>query len=250
MMTISDETLSAFLDAELSDSEMENVRQRISEDETLVNRLAELAMVDEQVAQHYRAIDSRPMPDNITQLLGSTSVAPATTATVIAFPLWKKIAQGLQQHSAIAACTLLVLGFGLTQLLPNSDKALLGNWNAIATTLDTTASGTEQQLADGKRIKPRLTFINNDGNYCRQFMVTNARASAESIACRANNKWQPKVTVYSQGNYRSDEYQSGEYQTATNNAALLDSTLDELMNGDPFDAQQESEIMRNNWNRK
>ncbi len=45
-MTISDEQLSAFLDAELPEDEMELVRQGLIDDENLANRLAELAMVD------------------------------------------------------------------------------------------------------------------------------------------------------------------------------------------------------------
>lgn len=258
-MTISDEKLSAFLDAELPESEMESIRQRISEDETLANRLAELAMVDEQIAQHYAAIDARPLPDAIANLLASAPsaatpdvvtptvttadvVTPTPSATIIAFPLWKKVQRGLQQHAAVAACTALVLGFGLAQLLPGSQDSPLGDWNAIAAALDTAASGTEQALADDKRIKPRLTFVNEEGHYCRQFLVSDMRISTESIACRIGDKWQPAITVYAQGLSHS-----GDYQTATNSTSVLDQALDNMMHGDAFDAQAESNIIHRGW---
>lgn len=248
-MTISDEKLSAFLDAELPESEMESIRQRISEDETLANRLAELAMVDEQIAQHYAAIDARPLPDAIANLLASAPtvatpdvVTPTPSATIIAFPLWKKVQRGLQQHAAVAACTALVLGFGLAQLLPGSQDSPLGDWRAIASVLDTAASGTEQALADDKRIKPRLTFVNEEGHYCRQFLVSDMRISTENIACRIGDKWQPTITVYAQGLSHS-----GDYQTATNSASVLDQALDNMMHGDAFDAQAESNIIHRGW---
>ncbi|MDO8341630.1 MAG: hypothetical protein Q7T48_00360 [Cellvibrio sp.] len=245
-MIISDEKLSAFLDAELPESEMESIRQRISEDETLANRLAELAMVDEQVAQHYAAIDARPLPDAIANLLASApaeaTAAVTTTATIIPFPLWKKVQRGLQQHAAVAACTALVLGFGLAQLLPGSQNSPLGDWNAITAALDTAASGTEHALTDNKRIKPRLTFVNEQGHFCRQFRVSDSSISTETIACRIDDKWEPSITLYAQAVARD-----GDYQAATNGASVLDQALDNMMQGDAFDTQAESEIIKRGW---
>jgi len=240
-MIISDEKLSAFLDAELPENEMEFIREQMSKDETLTNRLAELARVDEQIAQHYSAIDKRPLPEAITRLLDSASVA-TPPATIIPFPLWKKIQRGLQQHAAVAACTALVLGFGLAQLLPGSRNSSSGEWNAIAAALDTAASGTEQALANDKRIKPRLTFVNEQGLFCRQFIVSDSNTSTETIACRVSDKWQPNITVYTQGVAHGDDY-----QTATNGAFLLDHALDNMMQGNAFDAQAESHIIQRGW---
>jgi len=248
-MTVSDEKLSAFLDAELPENEMEFIREQISEDETLANRLAELAMVDAQIAQHYSAIDARPLPDAVANLLASapTDVArdvttPVSSATIIPFPLWKKVQRGLQQHAAVAACTALVLGFGFAQLLPGTQDSSQGDWNAIAAALDTAASGTEHKLTDDKRIKPRLTFINEQGAYCRQFRVSDLHSSSETIACRIGDNWEPSVTIHTQG--VSPE---GDYQTATNSAAVLDQALDNMMHGDAFDAQAESTIIQRGW---
>lgn len=243
-MIISDEKLSAFLDAELPEREMEAIRQAIGNDETLANRLAELAMVDEQLAQHYAAIDARPLPDAIADLLAS---APAETrqsapsATIIAFPLWKKIHRGLQQHAAVAACTALVVGFGLAQLMPGNRDAYPGDWNALTAALDTATSGTEQALGSGQHLKPRLTFINEQGQFCRQFVLRDSNMSTETIACRVGDKWQPGIAVYTQTVSRD-----GDYQTATS-SSVLDQVLDDMMQGDALDAQAEAQAIQRGW---
>ena len=118
-MKISDEQLSAFLDAELPEDEMEMIRQGISEDESLANRLAELAMVDEQVARHYARIDEHPMPAAVSRLLDEDS-KPATN--VIAFPARKKL-PGFQRYAAVAACAAVLMGIGVVQWLPTDQAA-------------------------------------------------------------------------------------------------------------------------------
>lgn len=235
-MKISDEQLSAFLDAELPEQEMEFIRQQLSDDETLANRLAELAMVDEQIASHYAGIDQQPMPEAITQLLRDEQ---SVTNNIIQFPLWKKMHHKLQQHAAMAASVALVIGFSAAQLLPGSNNA--DNWNAIAQVLDNASSGTEQIITDGSRIKPRLSFINQEGDYCRQFLVVDKNISAENIACRTNNRWQLTMSIYSQ-----QQAQPGEYQTATG-GSVLDSALDEMMQSDAFDAEAENRAIKNRW---
>lgn len=250
-MTITDEQLSAFLDAELPENEMEFIRQKISEDETLANRLAELAMVDEQIAQHYSAIDTQPLPEATVQLLSAATQAQEQSNSqrhqsrannVVDFPWWKKMPRGLQLHAAVAACLVLVMGYGFIHLLPTQTDSSADNWSAIATALDTTTSGTEQMLAEGKSIKPRLTFIDQQGNYCRQYRVSETSNSAEGIACRINGKWESKVTVNIQ-----DAQQQFDYQTASNGASILDQVLDSMMHGEAFDAQAETNIIHQGW---
>lgn len=234
-MKISDEQLSAFLDAELPEQEMEFIRQQLSDDETLANRLAELAMVDQQIANHYARIDERPLPEAITRLLREEQ--PVST-NIVQFPLWKKVHRQLQQHAAIAASVALLIGFSAAQLFPNNNS---DQWNAVAQVLDNTSSGTEQIINDGSRVKPRLSFMNQAGNYCRQFQITNNDVSAENIACLTNNRWQLTMSVYSQANEHTDEYHTA------SGGSVLDSALDAMMQGEAFDAEAEMRAINNGW---
>ena len=223
-MTISDEQLSAFLDSELPDAEMELIREALIDDENLANRLAEFAMVDEQISSHYASIDKLAIPPAITQLLEQK--ADAIKNNVIQFPFWKKAQRNLQQYAAIAACTLLVIGFAVTQLLTDNNSA--NNWNAIADVLEQKTSGYEYDLDDGRRIKPQLTFINKSGNYCRQFQLTHTDKRSDNIACRNKNQWELVINTEEKTVTNSD------YQTASGNSQL-DSKLDEIMQSDAFD---------------
>lgn len=243
-MTLSDEQLSAFLDSELPEHEMELVRQQISEDENLSNRLAELAMVDAQVASHYAHIDERPMPEAIAKLLTDDQDATNTSASVIAFPVRKRIHNFLQQHAAMAASVALLIGFGTAQLLPGNNINTANNWNAVAQVLDNQISGTTQTLSDGSQVKPRLSFINQEGNLCRQFQTHQGNAQSENIACRVDNRWQLSMSVYSH-----KTSQEGEYKTASG-GSVVDRALDEMISGEVFDAEAEAEAIKNQWQRQ
>lgn len=238
-MTISDEQLSAFLDAELPEQEMELVRQQLMVDESLANRLAELAMVDEQIASHYARIDERALPESIQKLLAQN---PATAANnIVIFPLWKRVQQGVQKNIALAACTLLVIGFGMVQLLPANNQHS-NQWNAIAQILEESSSGSEQRLGDDSRVKPRLTFIDNNDNYCRQFQLIQHDNSSENIACRESGQWKLIVSV------QQETVATGDYQTASG-GSLLDSKLDEMMHSEAFDFSAEQQAINSNWSR-
>ncbi len=251
-MNISDEQLSAFLDAELPEAEMEAIREQLILDEDIANRLAELAMVDEVVAAAYATIDSRPLPDSVTELLAddtqiveeklSVKENPVKeksgTAKVIAFPVLQTFQNVLQKNMAIAASVVMVLGLAAIQLLHETNTN--GNWQEVAKILDTTPSGV-QITTHGVEIKPRLTFANKQGEYCRQFIMANEKSTTENIACRKQDQWKIAVSV------TIDKTQeTNTYQTASG-GSLLDSAIEEMADGDFFDAQSEAQIMERQW---
>lgn len=240
-MNISDEQLSAFLDAELPEAEMEAIREQLIEDENIANRLAELAMVDSIVAAAATQIDVQPTPSTVAALLvedeKATAKSESKTAEIIAFPLLKKVRDGLRQHVAIAASVALVLGFGIAQMVPDNAQS---EWKNIAKVLEKTPSGVVAVNGDAD-IKPRLTFMNQQGEYCRQFQIKRKTMASENIACRQGDKWQLTVTV----NIDKTQ-QAGNYQTASG-GTLLDSTAEQMVSGDFFDADAEAIAIQKHW---
>lgn len=250
-MNITDEQLSAFLDAELSNAEMDAIREQLLEDESLADRLAELALVDELVAASAKQIDARPIPQSIAALLqepsalkepsaiGESSVEeqPAT-AQIITFPLWRRVQKTLQQPLAAAASVALVIGFGLSQMLNHSSDS--NDWQAVAKVLDAAPSGVVQMATNGAEVKPRLSFKNHSGEYCRQFDLKNDQGQSENIACRQNGQWQITASVVSQKN------QGGDYQTASGGSAL-DEALEEMIDGDVFNKNAEADAIAKSW---
>lgn len=233
-MTYSDEQLSAFLDAELAENEMEALRQALATDEALSDRLAELALVDTVVASAYATIDDRPVPEAVTTLL-----SPATSAdNVVALPVWQRLRQRLQPQYAIAASVALLAVFGLARLMPGAGQ---GEWQTVAASLESSPSGISQPLGADIAIKPRLTYKNRDGEYCRQFQLTRSNSTEESIACRTDGEWQRITTLYLPA--VTDD---STYSTASGGSGL-DAILDESIADGPFDADTESNLINNAW---
>lgn len=241
-MNITDEQLSAFLDAELPAAAMEAIREQLLEDEALADRLAELALVDELVAASARQIDSRPTPHAVSALFQASP-----TAAVIHFPLWKRalwkrVQRGLQQPIAIAASVALIIGFGVTQLQHHSAQD--SGWVGVAQVLETSPSGVTHFINEHAEVKPRLTFNNYQGDYCRQFELSDATGASENIACRQQGKWQLITSVKQRQNQSASEYQTA------SGGSVLEEALEQMVKGNIFNAQTETEIISARWTTK
>ncbi|MGJ8691576.1 MAG: anti-sigma factor family protein [Thalassotalea sp.] len=251
---ISDETLSAFLDAELPELEMEQIRAAMMTDDALANRLAELAMVDEIVAGHYETINQQPLPDAIEQLLTELPDQQTLNNRYQAqqntdnnnnkvVSLWQYCRDTTKNHMALAAGFAAALGFSSALMFSNNDLIPEDNWQAVAQVLEQQPSGQESILANGEKIATKLTFINKQGQVCRQFEVNQGQTNSQSIACRVNQAWQLTLTVH-----EPKQAQQG-YQTATSNS-LMRHQIDQMIDGDFFDQQQEQSAINSNWQNK
>ncbi|KJS08810.1 MAG: hypothetical protein VR73_04315 [Gammaproteobacteria bacterium BRH_c0] len=233
-MTYSDQQLSAFLDSELDEHEMAALREALAMDEALADRLAELALVDTVVASAYATIDHRPVPEAVTTLL-----SPATGAdNVVALPVWQRLRRSLQPQYAIAASLALLAVFGIARLIPDASQT---DWQNVAAVLETAPSGISHPLDADTAIKPRLTYKNRDGDYCRQFQLARSNGTEESIACRKDDQWQRVTTVYLPAVNDDAEY------SAASGGSGLDAILDQSIADGPFDAQTEESLISSDW---
>lgn len=233
-MKITDETLSAFLDHELSAREMDAVRDAISEDEALGERLTELASIDASVRQHAAAIDSRPMPKAITALLQDN--------TVVYLSAWQRSRRFVTRHAAMAASVLLVIGFSAGYISTNTgDADSVTATQLLNASLDSTPSGETVTLANNASLQPRFSFVDQDGQYCRQYQLQGSDSVTENVACRQQNGWQVVATVET-----FDLSLQEDYRPATG-TFLLDSTLDAMMEGNPLSMEEENSVIRRQW---
>lgn len=235
-MKITDEQLSAFLDAELPHAEMEIIREQLIVDETLVDRLAELALVDELVASSAKQIDSLPMPSAATELVQKQP------AEIIAFSFWKRVQHTLQQPFALAASVALLIGFGTSLMMTKGTSQ--SDWSAVAQVLETAPSGVMQIATNGAAIKPHVTFKNHEGNYCRHFDFSAGKTHSENIACRQDDQWQLTNTAVQQQHQLANEYQTA------SGGSVLDETVEKMADGEFFNAQKEAAVINNRWSVK
>jgi anti-sigma factor RsiW len=111
-----DELLSSYLDGELDAAKLRELEQRLATDEALQARLEALRGADRATRKWYAAVDARPMPASVLQLLaGAEPAARPESSKVLAFP-----ARGLrrfwQMPVAIAASVALVAGFLVSKI--------------------------------------------------------------------------------------------------------------------------------------
>ncbi|OEY70874.1 hypothetical protein BI198_00780 [Rheinheimera salexigens] len=245
-MIISDEMLSGFLDAALSDADMQRVRQQLVENEQLAERLADLALVDSIVQQHYDKINQQPMPEAVLNLLleqpATTEATTTESAEIIQFPWWRKVQQHLQHHAAAVACIALFAGYGLSQLGSESESITTALNSQIIQVLNSARSGQAYTLNANDSVTPRLSFISQQGSFCRQYGVQSISEQSENIACKEQGQWQLKASLSQPG-----KQNSGLYQTASGPSAL-DPILDQLMAGPALSAAAEQQQLTEHKN--
>ncbi|RMJ04263.1 hypothetical protein DOQ08_01583 [Marinobacter litoralis] len=240
-MTNLDEKLSAFLDGELLAEEMQQMRERLAVEPALAARLSELSMVDQALQAHYGEIDDRPLPAAITQLLGVTDNQPEQPPNNVIRLLLR---ERLRAHTGKAIAAALVGGFALAQWLSLPTMDADASWREVAQVLESTPSGTNYTLASGEQLTPRLTFVNHDGEYCRQFRVQGDAGRSENIACRSGagtEEWDLAVRLE-----LADTVSGDRYQTASGGSAL-DDTLDKMIAGPLLAPEEERRLIELQW---
>tara|TARA_R110000751_G_scaffold66696_10_gene136159 strand:- start:829 stop:1596 length:768 start_codon:yes stop_codon:yes gene_type:complete len=245
-MKISDEMLSAFLDAELSEEDMEAVRCALETDDDLVMRLAELAQVDHWVVENAAIMDTTPVADDLLQLAKKIDKKIAqdkpsvTGGNVVSLSRWKSINKSIQKHYALAAGVAMLFGVGTVTLMQSQQQSSVIT-AGVAQALDQVPSGEMSITTQGDAITANLSFTNHAGDYCRQFQHVNEQKTSVNIACKENTQWQLKLTE--KVNLAEN---LADYRTASNNAQL-DSAIDDMIKGPAMDRAQEQRAITNNW---
>lgn len=241
-MKITDETLSAFLDNELSPAEMDAVREQVATDPSLADRLAELAAVDSELQGHYGAINDRPLPVSVSRMLTAQNPgdAPQATNNVLQFPWWRR----MREHPVKAVAAAVVAGFAMAQWLtaPTEDHAA---WPEVAGVLESQPSGQIYPVSEHIELTPRLTFRNQSGEWCRQFRLETANSASEQIACRTDSgSWEQKVQVETGRPVADDDYQTA------SGGSVLDDQLDRMMSTPPIGRERERKLLERQWQYK
>ena len=273
-MTISDEMLCAFLDAELSDDDMEHVRTAIASDLALSDRLASLAQVDMMVKAAADAATQKPLPNSVVALLADDATSEAyleqedfdsdhvsanhasesMPSNVTSF---NRKAQDAKRSGkwkfplSLAAGVALVAGLTLMQseytdpLDPAGTSSTNNHWANVSTALDNNLTGEMMVTDAGMEIVPQLSFMNKQSQLCRQAQIQGEDELNIMIACKNEQGiWQLHASkLMTAGRNKS------EYQTASANK-VLDEEIDLLMVSTPLNREQEQQAINHGWQSK
>ncbi|SDZ92407.1 hypothetical protein SAMN04488051_10129 [Alkalimonas amylolytica] len=228
---ISDETLSAFLDAELPEADMQQIYQQVQQQPELALRLASLCSMDACFRKMARRLDDEPLPAAVTELLQAASQDNQPQQG-----WWQQSYSTLQRHAAAVASLALISGMLVGYYAP----AEADHWPLIASTLEQSVSGQSYTATKQLTLTPTLAFINNEQQLCRHYQQSTATATSEHLACKQGDNWQLIASAYQPAVRHSGEYQLASHQSA------LDSVMDQLGVQAVLTLQQEHDLQRKN----
>ncbi|MRX11089.1 hypothetical protein GJ697_25010 [Pseudoduganella sp. FT25W] len=257
-MSFSDETLIAYADGELDEETRQQVEAAMRHDSSLVRRVARLrAARDDVYADQHRPSAARARHGaNVVQL---AAVRAQRLATQQAARKATRRHWGWLEWSALALVMVVGLAagkFGLAKWQPDwfsgeraqpqtevsSRSGLLVAQGKLAAALSQQLGGAAQTEGD---VRVGLSFLSNEGTYCRSFTLVGVSQDLVGIACRANEEWRIPVVVQ---NTRPVAAAGGYRMGAEMPTALLEA-IDQRIVGGMLDTRAELEALRRNWQR-
>lgn len=254
-MTISDETLAAYIDGELDGAERARIEQAIAEDAQLAQRVAQQRALRDRLRGAYNGVLHEVVPQRLARAVKLG--APAGPAQVIDLARVRaertRRANGQRQlkvrrYSIAASLAVGLMAGALIQRLaaPGAvtelhDGALLAR-GALAQALN-------EQLASsalpGAPVRVLVTFRSRGGNYCRTFALSGGRALV-GLACREQDQWQLLNLMAAEGGGAAGNAQNLRVATSTLPPALLQA-VSEHISGDPLNPAAEAKARNSGW---
>lgn len=248
-MTFSDETLMAYADGELDAVTRAAVQAAMAGDPGLQLRVARHQALRQRLGRAFDPVLDEPLPQ---RLLDAARGAPggARVDNVMPLPRRRAVAPrwSWPQWGAIAAS--LVAGALLGPwLLRAPAGGALGTRDGQLLAGGVLARALSEQLASKQApdapVQIGVSFRARDGDYCRTFMLRDKNALA-GLACRDHGSWRLQVLAAAQPPAVTAE---AFRPAAAALPAPVTRAVDELIDGEPFDASAETAARGRNWSR-
>ncbi|HXI87319.1 MAG TPA: zf-HC2 domain-containing protein [Parvularculaceae bacterium] len=238
-MTITDEQLSAYLDAELSPEELARVEAAIAGDQHLARKLRRFGSIDEAVTYALDDINRQPLPEGLLALLA------ARDNNVVSFPKKQPFLNRAWPVSLAASFALAVGAAGGFFAASQSQSAF--EWtitpkSSVFAALEFGASAKKVAIAGGA-ITPVLSFRSTAGDYCREFTLDTNRKTKRAVACRGENAWQVRFA----GEQGGASVENGYATAAGPTDEIFDAAVDAMIADAPLDPSAEKALIGNGW---
>ena len=256
-MSFSDETLIAYTVGELDDATRHAVEDAMRRDSSIARRVARLrAGRDGVFAEQPPAGATMRSQAKVVQL---AAVRAQRVATQQAARKAVRRHLGWREWSALGA--VLVVGvvagkFGLAQWQPAwladpakapttviSRNGMLVAQGRLDTVLSQQMGGAAPSEGD---VRVGLSFLSNEGGYCRTFTVVGLSQDLVGVACRVSAEWRIPVMVQ---NVRPSAQMTAYRMAGTEMPAAVLEAIDQRIVGGMLDTRAEFEALRRNWQR-
>ena len=221
----------AHVDGELDELTSGRVAKLLARDEQAAALAEAQRRLKDRLADNYGPVAEEEVPERFRALLETNVVPlPARPARELRFA-WR---------AAGAMAASFLVGLLVAQALPErtapaglSGEPIMAS-GALAAALDRQLA-SEQWPTAPTRIG--VTFAAKDGRLCRSF----ESGQTAGLACRDGERWRIAAAAAVQPG------PSGEYRQAASGTAFVMRFSQELMAGEPFDAQAERRAMDTGW---
>lgn len=245
-MSISDETLGAYIDGELPAAERAGIEAAIRADAEIALRLDRLRAVQNELQAAFSSTVHEPVPqhliDAVKKHAPSASVVDLARARAIKNPTQRRWNWG--ELGAIAATLVVgtVLGYFLLHLpaagLLIQQQGMLFARGALA---DALSHQLVREQPHEASVRIGISFRDLQGNFCRTFALHDRNLTG--LACRENQGWHVQALAR---NEPSTGTGSAEPAGSAMPAAVLRAVEAKIV-GDPLDAAGELAARRSNW---
>ncbi len=241
-----EELLSQYLDGELSAAEASGLEQRLAVEPQLQAKLQKMRELNETLKNTFTTARARAVPARIVNLLRKTTRRSSTSAgSVLPFPArQRKSSWAFAIAASIMAASGLLLVQGTGPQLADSTAA---TDPLLAQALDGTASHADgwNVLADGRQLRPVLTYARIGGGWCREYLLADENGHSRGIACiRDAGTWVTEVLdAQAQQSGSSDEYRTAGASDSDQIAIFMGNNAADIA----LSAEQELEQIATGW---
>jgi anti-sigma-K factor RskA len=244
-MSFSDETLMAYADGELDAATRAQIEAALATDADLAQRIARQRQLRARLQAAFEPVLDEPLPP---RLLESAQRFPGAGRADNVVPLRRTPAPrwSWSQWGAMAASLLLGVLAAALLLAPTGGPIITRHGEMLAG--GTLARALTAQLASRQPpdapVQIGVSFRARSGLYCRSFVLRD-KAALAGLACRDQGAWRVQMLAAAAAAAPAG---TGAYRSAT--SALppqLAQAIDELIAGEPLDAQTEAAARERGW---
>jgi hypothetical protein len=250
-MTVTRETLMAYVDGELAPDEERRVATEVAKDPALNAYVEQQKELAAKLRSAFAPVLEEPIPARIERAVRETKMPshqPALSLVRRLQRLWSNTGRaGSTWIPAGALAAGLALGIVLAGSfetdtdLGTQGGALVARGELARVLTAELASEQVPDTVSAARIG--VSFMNKDGAFCRSFETrAGARGAAAGIACLADGDWQIAALA------SAAPSETGGFTTAAGEMPpTVRSALNEMISGDPLNAEQERAARNQGW---
>ena len=253
-MSISEETLMAYVDGELDPAARAQVEAAMRDDPQIEKHVAQQRELKAKIQQAYAADLTEAVPERLVAaahgrgLVSDLQVDRGQARAAIASRSLRLRWRQPQWRPIVSMAASLVIGIGVGFLAwRHSDSNMIQNAHGALVAGGPLAQGLSSQLAGDRSptsaVEIGLSFLTKSGDYCRTFTIV-GKAPSAGLACRHAERWEVRALAQS-GAVKDD---GSEYRTASSSLPpAIATAVEEQISGEPLDRTGEIAARKAGW---